>query len=168
MKLILIAFVSIILIALVITPVMANKEPVDWDTPDFKIHFESGSGIVLQNASFLENGIPVPAITFQTNNLSTFGQVSVKQYDREQSTSFLNNASIKEVNTRYGVSTSRNIYYSGNGQNITAVTHSLIEKNGERRNVTQAGIGFGNIVVILIMDDEHFEDVLKTLTLQRF
>jgi len=143
-------------------PVVAEeKEPVDWDSAEFALHFDSEKGVMLENASYIENGVLVQSIRFKTPDMSTFGQVSVKRYDQELDFLYLNNTCIEEVGKKYNITGYENVLYAPTGQYVTAVTRPLNDHSDTE--VTQAHVGFGYYVVIVIADAVNFEDVLKSL-----
>jgi len=145
---------------------------VDWNNNDFRLTFEPGGEVEVVQDYFIEEAIlntgevvnvPIPYVRFSTRNMSIFGQVSVKLYDEEQNTTYLNNDAKLTIERLYGKENITKEYvYEKNGQNILAVSH----KFNIFGDSTTANIPYGRCVVIVSAKADAFPKIVENLTFE--
>jgi len=135
---------------------------VDWNNEDFRLTFEPGCTVNIKQDYFLDEGVYVPYIWFNTTgNMSMFGQISVKIYEVPCTTDELNADAVDVIETFYGVeAVIAKTFYEKNGQNVLAVSHRMTEYN----NSTTANIGYGRCVVTVSATSDDFPKIIESLT----
>ena len=167
-------FVGGVLIAFLLVACLSapGTGRVNWDNNDFKLTFEPGGEVEVVQDYFMEEAIlntgevvdiPISYVRFNTENLSIFGQVSVKLYDEEQSVAYLNSDSRLTVQKIYGEENiTEEKFYEKNGQSILAVSHRF----NAFGDSTTANVPYGRCVVIVSAEANTFPKIMDSLTFE--